>query len=138
MYGGWPERLVGIAELIGRDAALRLAERFGGASHYIPRTPHYGHVFLQVIDFAALSKMCTAYHGDYFVVPRGPMSAKKLAILACIDEGLSIRQTASKCGCSTGYVEYLRRNIRDGKVLYPRSKGACKVQEEIQLTLPGF
>ena len=105
-----PQGLLDIIELIGEEKAIALVTAFGGVPWYIPQSPTSSHVFLKLLNYDELQKICDVYAGTYLKMPVGDTAGKKKPkILACIRKGMTIRDTALACKCTSRYVEMLRQ-----------------------------
>lgn len=110
----WPAGLEAIAEVIGPELTLRLADRFGGVEHfYVPKSPTTGHPWAAVIGEPAWEQLCRAMGGQRINLPRGQfVQLKKRLILELAEtEGLSHRAIALRTRSTEGYVRGVLRGI---------------------------
>jgi hypothetical protein len=109
----WPEGLRQLADVIGPEATLALAEVKGGISIYVPKAPFAGCQLLPIIGEQALAALCKQYGGDWLNVPLGKfIDAYKPRILDLHGRGMSKRQIALKLGCTERYVREVTNAIR--------------------------
>lgn len=109
----WPEGLRQLADIIGPEATLALAELKGGISIYVPKTPFAGCQLLPIIGEQALAALCRQYGGDWMNVPLGKfIDAYKPKILDLHGRGMSKRQIALKLGCTERYVREVTNSLR--------------------------
>jgi hypothetical protein len=68
----WPSGLKSIADVVGGDAALKIASEFGGVEgYYIPKRARANHPWGQLIGAASFRKPCEEFGGQRINVPRG-------------------------------------------------------------------
>lgn len=85
-----PATLAEIARIIGRDAALKVALKYGGGRLSIPRKPRKGGDLEATIGTDAAGKLCKAYPGDRLLIPL----AKRPLIFWLRDQDKSVRDIA--------------------------------------------
>lgn len=89
-----PDLLREVADLIGTEAALRLAKRFGGRSLYIPQSPGPTSDLAACIGLEAAQALGRCYGHEDIVLPMGrtiERLARNQALLADRARGLSVR-----------------------------------------------
>lgn len=100
----WPPLLQELADTIGREPALVLAEEFGGVSEYIPLKAKSNHKFAKQIGMERMSILCETYGGIWMTIPRGVnLDPKKPQIQKMLGQK-SHRQIARELGVSERYV----------------------------------
>jgi hypothetical protein len=103
-----------IANVIGDELTLRLAEKFGGTeNNYIPVHARPDHPWALVIGAEQFAKLCIAFKGRNINLPQAPrgLGDKKKRVYELFERGLSAREIALKAGCSQRYVAKLTRGI---------------------------
>mgnify|MGYP003621643828 CR=1 FL=1 len=110
----WPQGLVHMAEIIGPDEALKLADVFGGQRVYIPSRVTEGHPYLAVLTRDMLAKVCASWlAGGWYELPRGPMrDSKNKSIRALLREGHAHRTIARALKVSERHVERIAGEMR--------------------------
>jgi hypothetical protein len=103
----WPKGLREIADLIGPELALKVAEEFGGATlTYFPKRAKPSHAWAKLIGMEAWTILCNAMGGYRMFVPRGVfISPKKIQILELGAQGLTHNQIALRVKASARYVQ---------------------------------
>jgi hypothetical protein len=93
-YSTWPGLLREWAELIGPDAALLLAEHYGGLEKaYVPRNADPEHDWAKVIGPVAWTKLVKRWGGQRVDIPRGQfIHLKKARIIELSEAGKSDRE----------------------------------------------
>lgn len=111
----WPDGLRRIADVIGPELALRLAEHDGGLDKvYVPRSPRANHPWMELLGEQALAKLARALGGDRIDIPRGThIALKKRRIIDLAASGISHRQIAREVRVGERYV---RRVLAAGDV----------------------
>lgn len=101
-----PPMLQRLAELIGTDKTLLLADSFGGLERlYIPHEATTGHLWCSVLTVGEWQKVVAAMGGERVDLPRGVfVELKKVAINELADKGMRHRQIALRVRCSERYV----------------------------------
>lgn len=95
------------AQLIGPEAALKLAEARGGTIIYVPRSlMDDGSVLSGVIGIDALAKLVEIHAGNQMKVPVG----REWRVLVYRKAGLSVSSVALLLGCDRATVQ---RIVRD-------------------------
>ena len=109
-----PRSLQVIADIIGRDAALDLADAYGGIPVYIPLSPTRDHLFLSFLRPAQLAALCASpLGGQWHTMARGPMrDSKRAAIEQLLADGYSLRDVALRMKVSSTYVQTIRRDMK--------------------------
>lgn len=125
-----PELLAEIAEAAGLDAALKLAEAFGGTRKRFPaHVPQGRHWLTDCVGRAAADRICDTFRqgsgsgrfrGVYVMIPRGPtgtVAAARRRLTQALDEGKSASEAARAAGLTerTAYRVRARSRRRDDK-----------------------
>lgn len=103
-YGGLPALLVEIAEVAGLEAAITLADRYGGNRVYIPRHSPDGHWLSLCVGRMAADHICAHFahpSGIELELPRGPSmsrSAKQARLRRMIAQGLTSTEITQRLG----------------------------------------
>lgn len=102
----WPDALRRIAEVIGADAALKLASVDGGLDKvYVPREARESHRWASVLGMEAFAKLARAFGGERIDIPRGAhINLKKRRIIELAETGMAHRQIAREVGTGERYV----------------------------------
>lgn len=100
----WPPLLQELADTIGREPALVLAEEFGGISEYIPQTAKANHKFAKQIGMERMSILCETYGGIWMTIPKGVNLEPKKPQIEKMLGTKSGRQIARELGVSERYV----------------------------------
>jgi len=116
-----PPLLAHWAERIGLDAALKLADAFGGTRLYIPEPDHLhpAHPIAQAIGLDAARALAEDYRGDSLTVPQaaGYLAAlRRQRILDDLQAGLSVRQAALKHGVHERHIYRIAARARQETV----------------------
>lgn len=110
-----PIGLKRIAEVIGVQAAMLLADHFGGQERCpIARNPKPTHPWAQVIGIEALRELGAAFGGQELDIPRGVFSdMKKAHIARALDENpqASRREIAQAAGVTMRYVRRVASDL---------------------------
>jgi hypothetical protein len=106
-----PALLAEIAGLVGRAAALRLAEARGGTTIFVPAEPKADHWLSQLIGHSAavtlaehfrfVSSETTGwrpFNGQRLVLPSAARVRRRTLIIECCMRGTSINETALAAG----------------------------------------
>lgn len=113
-----PSLLAQLAELVGEDAALLVAEEWGGRYLYIPREFRPTHRLVELLGEERARKMWNAIGHGPVLVPMGPNAgaAERREIASrALDEGKSQPQAAKAAGIHLRSVERLAAKKRDGR-----------------------
>lgn len=109
----WPQGLVNIAEVIGPELALLLAEHLGGVASYVPKEPQSCHKLAMIIGLPALRMLSKVYGGTWLEVPRyAAAKNKKVKIRQLLKDGTSFKQTALNTQTTTRYVTMVSREMK--------------------------
>ncbi|HAS88138.1 MAG TPA: RNA helicase [Desulfovibrio sp.] len=93
-----------LADTIGDEAALILAEEFGGVGEYIPKVATKKHKFAKFLGMERMGILCSTYGGVYMTIPRGVnLDPLKPQIKEMLGKQ-SGRSIARELGCSERYV----------------------------------
>lgn len=114
----WPRGLEEIADIIGPELTLRLAEAHGGVDKfYIPRSVATNHPWAETIGAEAWGKLCRAIGGQRINLPRGEhLALKKLQILELAEStDLSHRAIALRVRATEAYVRMVLRELKDDR-----------------------
>lgn len=84
-----PAQLAQIAEIAGREAALRLAFEYGGSRVYIPKK-HDGSEIARLVGAEAAAKLAGHYGGESIAIPIG----KRALAFWLADQGKSVEEIA--------------------------------------------
>lgn len=96
-WSAWPVRLREIAQVIGRDLALKLAAECGGIVTYIPNRVHAEHAWCKAVGEVAFAQLVDAYGGQRIDLPLGSHINRvvlKTEIIELAEQGLSVRAIA--------------------------------------------
>ncbi|WP_336800638.1 hypothetical protein [Kaistia sp. MMO-174] len=116
-YSWLPPRLAEIAEIVGLDAALRLAEIRGGARLMFPRTAKPDHWLVQELGSEKAQALCDHFSSTGGVpveIPLGPTGSAagmRQAIDRLIADGLSAEEIARRLRVSARNVRRRRTNL---------------------------
>lgn len=100
-------------DLLGAEKAKKLCEVFGGLTYYIPQKPRLGHAFYDFLGEAGLLALCMAYPSEKITLPNGKKAApKKGEIIELLEQGKSIRETASALNVTDRWVKEVARGVR--------------------------
>ena len=106
-YATWPDTLVRLAKVIGRDATLQLANTVGGLDRvFIPRTTTTSHMWSRVLTAEQWAAVVAAFGGERIDLPRGShICLAKVEIFRLAEEGkLSYREIALAVHCTERHV----------------------------------
>lgn len=104
-----PGVLAEIEALVGRDAALALAERLGGHSIHVPRSENLTseHPLIVAIGADGLP-VATRFAGESIYIPH----ARRQLVLWLTDRGMSSKEIAARLGVSPRAVRQHRSRAR--------------------------
>lgn len=106
---GYPGVLAEIADAIGEDAAMTIANQYGGTRFYVPtRIPH-GHRLVELLGMEAAQKLASMLGGlDFEIAQAIALKRAKRNAQICAEraEGVSVSNLARKNGMS-------ERNVRN-------------------------
>lgn len=77
-WNSLPARLCEIKEIAGPQAALSLAQRYGGASVYVPVKATAGHPLSKLLGMRAAGAISRVYGGDRLEVPKTDSIARQI------------------------------------------------------------
>lgn len=102
----WPEALLRLEAVIGRDKTIELADAFGGLDRiYIPREPTEAHLWRRVLGDELWRAVVAAFGGERIDLPRGVfLQLRKRQILDLAAEGVPHRQIVLRVRCTERYV----------------------------------
>jgi hypothetical protein len=110
----WPQGLIDIAEVIGPDLALLLAQHVGGVPSYVPKDPQNDHKLAMIIGLPALKKLSAIYSGEWLEVPKyAAAKNKKIKVRQLLNEGMSFRKTALDADVTVRYVTMVAKSVRN-------------------------
>lgn len=113
-FSTWPTTLREVAEVIGRDAALRLAQECGGVLIYVPTEVHPEHPWCIAVGEEAFAKLAHAFGGQRIDLPRGSfIRLAKAQILEMAAQGMSTRAIAMKLHVTQRHV----RRVLEGMTI---------------------
>ena len=102
-----------IADVIGAEAAVRLAQVYGGQERvYVPRTPRRDHPMVNVVGWEAFVKLCERYARERIVIPRNAVADSLKQRILELDGQANRMEIARQLGCTERYV---RMVLNDGK-----------------------
>jgi hypothetical protein len=106
-----PKLLAEIAEVIGREAALLLAEEFGGTEIFVPATAQKAHRLARIIGPEATEQLCRyfrigmeqGFSGVRLLIPMasGVRSTTRQRVADALADGLSLNESALVVGIHT-------------------------------------
>lgn len=105
-YATWPNVLATLAELIGPEATLKLADEQGGLDRIpIAKSVRPDHPWVAIVGLDAYTKIVEHFGGEKINLPRGKfLHLKKLQIIELAEMGLSGRQIALRTKTTERYV----------------------------------
>ena len=105
---GLPKELEAVAEVVGRDAALDLAEALGGQNVYIPRpnTLCSQHPLVKAMGEVAATRLATRCTGEAFYVPK----ARRALVGRLAAQGRTSAEIAAALNLSVSAVRRYRRH----------------------------
>jgi hypothetical protein len=127
----WPDALRRIAEVIGPELALRLAEHDGGLDKvYVPRSPKPSHPWAELLGADALGKLARAFGGERIDIPRGThIALRKRRIIELATSGMSRRQIARAVGVGERYV----RKVLAGGETTIATRSRCEDPRQLKM-----
>ncbi|MCB1520653.1 MAG: hypothetical protein KDJ37_08760 [Hyphomicrobiaceae bacterium] len=117
-FGDLPELLVEIADVAGIEAALTLADRYGGNRVYIPRTAGPHHWLTLCVGEHAAHLLCEHFgspSGIELELPRGPVmnrAQRQARVQRLIAQGLNSTEITRRTGCTRRTVKRNRAALR--------------------------
>ncbi|MEO8343372.1 MAG: Mor transcription activator family protein [Gallionella sp.] len=106
---GYPGVLAEIADAIGEDAAMTIANQYGGTRLYVPKRIQVVHPLAELLGMEAAQKLASVLGGqDHFDIPQAvalKRAKRNAQIFADRAEGASVSELARKNSMS-------ERNIR--------------------------
>jgi Mor family transcriptional regulator len=98
----------GIVELVGVEAAHKLAQDFGGTRVYVPVAPHDAHPLARSIGTAAAAKIGASFGGEELEIPliksRAQRRRDRERIICLHRAGKAIASIAREVRCSERHV----------------------------------
>ncbi len=110
----FPESLIEIAEIIGKGAALQLANEFGGTEEYIPKTINKDHKISKCIGHDAAQILAAWAGGWRLEIPRALSvnnGIRNTEILQAVEDGQSKKSLARKYGITTRWVRKITNEV---------------------------
>lgn len=118
-----PEVLADIAEAAGLDAALKLAEHYGGTRRKIPAHAGDDHWLVQCVGRKAADSICALFRqgadarqsGQEIVIPLGPtgtMRAARRRMINALEAGAPAREAARAAGMHERSAYRMRRRLK--------------------------
>lgn len=111
-----PPTLREIAEVAGMDAALRIAEHYGGVRLDMPARQGARHRLASLVGEEAASRLAAHYHGEEIQVPRAARAARALyyqSIAERYQAGASAARLAREHGCTERWIYQVVRRQRE-------------------------
>lgn len=109
-----------VARRCGDDAALRLADRFGGLKIYIPAAPDPAHRLAAALGREVLEALVAIAGGSSTIVPRGHrllVEMRRRMILELYRSGVSTGAIGRRIGVTQRYVQMVLRDERSASTL---------------------
>ena len=124
-----PPILAEIASIVGREAALKIAEERGGTRTYFPRPQrlHRSQWLVQLIGIELARRLCEEFAGGLpmsIEIPHGPTSdraTRQRLIDTLILSGTSTYAIANQVGADRKTVRLRKARLRNLGILSPRS-----------------
>lgn len=105
----------GLVEEVGFDAAVRLAEAFGGTPLYIPRNPKPDQKIARAVGMEVARKLAARWGGDAHDIPMAK-SARRAPIITAVAQGrLKKMEAARILGMSLRQVRRLVNEDEDSE-----------------------
>lgn len=105
-----------LAEVIGEEAAQKLARDFGGTRLYIPREPGSAHPLVHSIGVELAARLCHVAAGEIIELPilksRGERMRERRAIVRLRGEGWTVSAIARRLHCSERHVHRTLASLR--------------------------
>lgn len=118
-----PRKLAEVAELIGVQGAVKLANAYGGTELYIPANMSAEHPIAQAIGHGQALLLSETYGNDYIDVPLGHAwrrAVRNLAMVSARKRGESQSDVARQYGMTTRGVRMIERKCEaddeDGQI----------------------
>lgn len=119
-----PAVLADIAEVAGIDAALALAERYGGTRRKIPAFAPDGHWLVECVGRPAADAICAQFRqgagarqfGQEVLIPLGPtgtMRAARRRMVQALENCATAREAAIAAGMHERSAFRMRKRIKD-------------------------
>jgi hypothetical protein len=134
---GLPGILSDIAQLIGVEPALALAEAFGGTRLNIPKTIPAAHRIAGVVGYENAQLVAPRWGGQLMRIPSAKAARLQLRVFQLRDEGLSMAKIALDCQISQRHVENLLRGWRPMVPAKTAPDGVPKAASEAGASHPG-
>lgn len=108
-----------LVEILGREGALKLIQRFGGTALYVPHNPPEHHALCLVLGVEGAARIASYYGGENLYLPLGRKwlrEQQRRVIHQLAAQSVPNNQIAQRMGCTSRWV---RMVIRD----YPPAEG---------------
>ena len=102
-----------LVSLIGKDAAAKLIDIFGGTRLYVPHSPHDDDLLTGSLGAEAALKLASIYGGDRIEVPNP--TPRRARILELRETGCSVDAIARTLGCTRRRVFQVLAEARAAK-----------------------
>jgi len=109
----WPGILREVVDLAGAEAALALAERYGGDKVSIPANPTADSPLARCVGLAGARVLAERYHTEAVWVPLGPQNRTR-RLEALVAAGWSDRAIIRKLRVARRTVERARGRVESG------------------------
>lgn len=96
-----------LVELIGEESAIKLIQRFGGTTLYIPHNPPQDHALSFVLGYEAATKLASAYGGEDLFLPlvrQWLREQQRRMIHDLKAQAVPNNQIAQRIGCTSRWV----------------------------------
>lgn len=111
-----PRMLRELAECIGLEATLKLAQAYPGVSVYVPSNPEPNHALVAVIGYEALRKLAAAYGQEHLRLPKVDAATRQIKhamVRELRKQNMSNRAIALRTGYTQRRVEQLNSEAPD-------------------------
>lgn len=110
-----------LVQILGREGALKLIQRFGGTALYIPHNPPENHPIVLVLGPVGAARLASYYGGENLYLPLGRkwLREQQRRVIHQLNlEAVPNNQIAARIGCTSRWV---RMVIKD----YPEESAAA-------------
>lgn len=110
---GLPQLLAALAEAIGVEAALALADARGGQRVHVPKSIDAGHWIARAIGARRAEELARAYGGESLDLPAARTGSTLAARRRCdraLAEGASLNQAVAASGLTRRGVQWRKAN----------------------------
>lgn len=115
------DTLVIFGAIIGAEATMRLALRFGGCKLYIPNDPPLAGELVEAIGEQAALQLAQRFGGSYVEMPLERAKRERIIAYSTHPTPLPAREIARIVGCTERHVYQVRREFRDNGGVLPSS-----------------